>query len=111
VKLLFDQNLSHKLITTLAEFYPDSLHTRFLGFERVPDAEIWFYARTHGCTIVTKDSDLGELAVLRGAPPKVIWLRIGNCSTAAVEKVLRDQARTIKSFANDPARIVLELFD
>jgi predicted nuclease of predicted toxin-antitoxin system len=67
--------------------------------------------RTHGFLLVTKDSDLGELAILRGAPPKVLWLRIGNCSTPAVEQLLRARARDVEEFAANPDRIVFELFD
>jgi predicted nuclease of predicted toxin-antitoxin system len=61
--------------------------------------------------VVSKDKDLGELAILRGAPPKVVWLRIGNCSTAAVEAALRHNIETITAFAEDSDRVVLELFD
>ena len=61
--------------------------------------------------IVSKDNDFAELAVLRGAPPKVIWLRIGNCSSRAVERLLRAQATLIDEFANDAERVVLELYD
>jgi predicted nuclease of predicted toxin-antitoxin system len=60
---------------------------------------------------VTKDNDFAELAVLRGAPPKVVWLRIGNCSSAAVEQVLRRRASDIEEFAHDADRVVLELYD
>jgi predicted nuclease of predicted toxin-antitoxin system len=111
VKLLFDQNLSHKLVSLLADVYVEGTHTRFLGLDRAADPEVWFHARTHGLLLVTKDSDLGELAVLRGAPPKVRWLRIGNCSTEAVEKLLRQNAPAIAAFAADPERVVYELFD
>lgn len=110
MKLLLDHNLSHKLVVRLADVYPESTQTRFLNFRRAGDPEIWFYARTHGFVLVTKDNDFAELAVLRGAPPKVVWLRIGNCSTAAVEHLLRAHASAIADFANDAERVVLELF-
>ena len=111
MKLLFDHNLSHKLVEQLADLYSVSTHTRFLSFERAADTEIWFHARTHGFLLVTKDSDLAELAVLRGAPPKVVWLRIGNCSTEAVERLLRAQTTALFEFAANPETAVLELFD
>jgi len=110
VKLLFDHNLSHKLVPRLADIYPGSTQTRLLGFTRAADPEIWFHARTHDFMITSKDEDFAELAVLRGAPPKVIWLRLGNCSTAAVERVLRSNFAVIGDFAIDPERVVLELF-
>jgi predicted nuclease of predicted toxin-antitoxin system len=110
VKLLFDHNLSHKLVSRLDDVYPHSAQTRLLGFARALDPEIWFYARTHDFIIVSKDEDFSELAVLRGSPPKVIWLRLGNCSTSAVERVLRTNIRVIVDFASDAERDVLELY-
>jgi predicted nuclease of predicted toxin-antitoxin system len=111
VKLLFDHNLSHKLVTRLADVFPGSTQTRLIDFARAADAEIWFHARTHDFVIVSKDNDFAELAVLRGGPPKVIWLRVGNCSSDAVERLLRANLATITEFAADSERVVLELFD
>jgi predicted nuclease of predicted toxin-antitoxin system len=109
VKLLLDHNLSHKLVDRLADTYPDSTQTRLLDFARATDPEIWFHARTHDFVIVSKDNDFAELAVLRGAPPKVVWLRLGNCSSSAVEQLLRQNVEVIEEFAGDPERVVLEL--
>ena len=111
MKLLFDHNLSHKLVACLADIYPGSTQTRLLGFAKSADSEIWFHARTHEFAIVTKDNDFAELAVLRGSPPKVIWLRIGNCSSAAVEALLRAQQSAIAELLVDPDRNILELHD
>lgn len=111
MKLLLDHNLSHKLCAKLSDLYPESEHTRFLSYHRAADSEVWFYGRTHGFIVVTKDEDVAELAVLRGAPPKVVWLRMGNCSTREVEQVLRQNHERIAALATDPDRVVLELFD
>lgn len=109
MKLLLDHNLSHKLVARLADLYPDSTQTRLLGFARAADPEIWFHARTHDFIIVSKDNDFAELAVVRGAPPKVVWLRLGNCSSSAVERLLRQNVQIIDEFIRDPERVVLEL--
>lgn len=111
MKLLFDHNLSHKLVARLSDLYPDSTHTKFLGFERAADLELWFYARTHELTIVTKDEDYSELVVLRGSPPKVIWLRIGNCATRSVEAALRRRHEDIIALIRDNERAIVEIFD
>jgi predicted nuclease of predicted toxin-antitoxin system len=111
VKLLLDHNLSHKLVARLADVYPDSTQTRLLGFQRTSDSELWFYARTHGYIFVTKDRDVAELAVVRGGPPKVVWLRVGNCSAAYVEQTLRVHVGAIRDLLNDPQRVVLELVE
>jgi predicted nuclease of predicted toxin-antitoxin system len=80
VKLLFDQNLSPKLVERLADLYPDSNHVYQLGIDLAPDKEMRDYAARDGFVIVTKDSDFSDLCILLGFPPKVIWIRRGNCS-------------------------------
>jgi predicted nuclease of predicted toxin-antitoxin system len=64
----------------------------------------------HGYILVTKDEDLPEFAILRGAPPKVVWLRLGNCRTAVVEQLLRRNLIRVQQLVDDTERIVLELF-
>lgn len=84
MKLLFDQNLSHKLVVRLADIVPDSLHVREVGLEAANDPTVWEYAREHDFIIVSKDSDMHQRSFLFGAPPKVVWVRLGNCSTTDV---------------------------
>ncbi len=98
MKLLFDQNLSFKLYSLLADLFPLSSQARLLGLERADDHVIWQHAKANGFTLVTQDADFAEMAVLYGPPPKVIWLRCGNQPTAVVEKLLRDHADAIISF-------------
>ncbi len=87
MKLLFDENLSRHLVPLLRDLYPDSVHVCDIGLERADDRDLWNYAVKAGVTIVTKDGDLHQLSFLYGHPPKIIWLRIGNCSTKDVEKL------------------------
>jgi predicted nuclease of predicted toxin-antitoxin system len=75
VKLLFDENLSRKLVARLAELYPDSAHVAEAGLLERPDREIWEFARARNFVIVSTDSDFYELATTIGPPPKVVWLR------------------------------------
>jgi len=84
LKLLFDQNLSPVLIEELQDVFPGSAHTEALGLARADDSSIWEYARENGFTIVSKDADFPERGVLLGSPPKVVWIRRGNCSTAEI---------------------------
>ena len=84
MKLLFDENLSHRLVGQLAAEFPGSTHVRDAGLAAAPDAEVWAYAAANGFVIVSKDTDFQQRALLYGHPPKVIWVRLGNCSTAAV---------------------------
>jgi predicted nuclease of predicted toxin-antitoxin system len=109
VRLLLDHNLSPRLVDRLADLYPGATHVAAVGLERATDAEVWAYGGAHGCVIVTKDSDFIDLAVLRGPVPKVVWLRLGNCTTADIERVLRRARDAIEDFVADTTAGVLEL--
>lgn len=109
MRLLFDANLSPKLVGRLAELFSDSVHVFEIGLGRsTTDVRIWEYAKEHGFVIVTADSDFLELAEKRGAPPKVV--RIDNCNykTRQVEDLLRRNAVRIAELEQS-ARIVLIL--
>jgi predicted nuclease of predicted toxin-antitoxin system len=110
VKLLLDQNLSRKLVHALEPVFPETTHVIFARLDRATDSDIWHWARLRGFTIATKNTDMVDLCVLRGAPPKVLWLRVGNCATELIlEVILRNQPR-IASFEADSERVVLSLF-
>ena len=109
MKLLFDQNLSPRLVTRLADLYPDSNHIYPLGLDRVPDHEVHEYAGREGFLLVTKDADFSDLGVLRGFPPKVIWIRRGNCTTVTIEQILHRHYDDIKALDTDPFTGVLTL--
>jgi predicted nuclease of predicted toxin-antitoxin system len=109
MKLLLDHNLSPKLVTRLADRYPDSQHVFLLDMGEADDLEIWDYARQHNYVVVTRDSDYNDLSLLRGFPPKVIWIRRGNCSTAEIERLLRSAGGAIEDFAKSSASGVLTL--
>jgi len=89
VKLPFDQNLSHRLVSALADVFPDSKHVRNVGLGRADDDAVWQYALAQGFAIVYKDSDFHQLSFVRGHPPKVVWIRRGNCSTDEIEALVR----------------------
>ena len=110
MKLLFDQNLSPKLVTSLADLYPDSTHVYHVGIDKVDDTELRDYARREGFVIVTKDSDFSDLCILLGFPPKVIWIRRGNCSTNTIESILRDRNADIEAIVQDEIMGILTLF-
>lgn len=109
MKLLLDQNLSFKLCAALADLFPGSAHVRLLGMAEADDRTLWNHAKVNGFTLVSQDSDFADLAVLYGAPPKVIWLRCGNQPAPAVVKLLRDHAEAIAAFEKDPNASCLEI--
>ena len=98
MRLLFDQNLSPRLVGTLSDVYPDSIHVRDVGLQAADDENVWNYARDFGLVLVSKDSDFHQRSFLFGHPPKVVWIRRGNCSTSEIEAILRVHSLELLAF-------------
>ena len=113
MRLLFDQNLSRRLVRELAALFPDGVHVSAVGLDTATDREIWTYAGENGYLIVSKDSDFRQLAFLLGPPPKAVWLRVGNRPTAVIAEFLRAAAEEIARFAasDEEAFLVLPNLD
>ncbi|MFN8453815.1 MAG: DUF5615 family PIN-like protein [Anaerolineae bacterium] len=105
-----DQNLSPRLVRRLDDLYPNSIHVMEVGLDRSFDREVWDYARQNDYMIVTKDVDFSEFSILQGFPPKVIWIRRGNCSTKDIETILWENFDSIKTLNEDANTGILELF-
>lgn len=101
MKLLFDQNLSHRLKELLVDVFPGSVHVKDIEMETSTDTEIWDYAQKKGYTIVSKDSDFHQRSFVKGHPPKVIWIQRGNCSTEQIYSMLERNKKAIKAFGRD----------
>jgi len=101
MKLLFDENLSSKLSLRLHDIFPNSLHVRDVEMKSIIDPIVWDYAKFNDLMIVSKDSDMHDLSLVFGNPPKVIWIRLGNCSTSQVKNLLRQNFDAIKLFYQD----------
>ena len=101
MKLLFDQNLSPKLVSMLADVFPTSSHVLAEHLDTSDDDEVWDFALRNDFTIVTKDQDYDAMSVTRGWPPKILWLQIGNCTTKEVEEVIRKSHSAITDFEAD----------
>lgn len=109
VTFLFDENLSPQLAGLLAEVYPGSRHVRDVGLARSDDSAVWEFAIAHEHAIVSKDTDFHQLSFLYGPPPKVVWIRLGNCSTSQVAELLRAREAEVRTFLADPAAAFLAL--
>ena len=109
MKLLFDENLSPRLAGVLADVYPGSAHVHQCGLGSADDTSIWQYAKDNGFTIVSKDSDFQERSILRGSPPKVIWLRATNCTSAEIENLLRAAQPIVTRFIQEDEESCLVL--
>lgn len=101
MKLLLDNNLSQRLIGLLATEFPGSVHVRSVGLATASDQEVWDFAKTEGLVIVSKDADFHQMSFLHGPPPKVVWIRQGNCTTDDIVVLLRRHAAAIEAFAQD----------
>jgi len=110
MKLLFDHNLSPRLVDRLADIYPNSQHVFLLGLDQADDRILWEYAKEGEFMVITRDADFNELSILRGYPPKVIWVRRGNCSTSQIEEILRVHLEDIQAFIENSDLGVLTLY-
>ena len=98
IRLLLDENLSERLLRPLAEFVPGSEHIRNLTKTGTSDRLAWDLARTGGFVLTTRDEDFVGMSVLRGAPPKIVWLNVGNARNAVIAALLRSHATDIERF-------------
>lgn len=109
MSLLFDGQRSPNLAAVFADTFPGARHVHDLGLGQADHRDIFTFAREHGFTIVTKDCDFVDLAALHGTPPKIVWIRLGNCSTDDVARLLRSEADTLRGFLAAPEFSVLSL--
>lgn len=110
MKILFDQNLSRRLVSLLSDLFPGSVHVSEVGFSSESDLSVWEFARHNGYVIASKDSDLSEINVLKGFPPSVIWIRRGNCSTKDIEMLFRENSEALESLDQEASGRILILY-
>jgi predicted nuclease of predicted toxin-antitoxin system len=110
MKLLFDENLSPKLVKLIGDLFPASVHVRDVELKAADDPLVWQYAQANEFIICSKDSDMHQRSFLFGFPPKVVWVRLGNCSTSDVENLLRTHFGIIEAFAADDYASFLVLY-
>jgi predicted nuclease of predicted toxin-antitoxin system len=107
IKLLFDQNLSYRLISKLEKVFPLSEHVAAVGLDKASDMEVWKYAKENAFVIVTKDSDFNELCTLYNFPPHIIWLRLGNSSVElAVETLTKHKKKILEIISENETGII-----
>jgi len=109
MKLLFDENLSRRLVQLLRDVFPDSTHVVPLGLGTELDETVFRFAGTHDFVLVTQDRDFAELSAVHGAPPKVVWLRVPNGATRQIADLLRQQQAALRALVDDPTKAMLIL--
>ena len=108
MKLLFDENLSRKLVPLVEDLFPNSGHIMRVGIRSgASDREIWDYAAQNGFVIVTADSDFLFLANTLGQPPKVILLENCDYPTSVALRILRSEADRILQFSEDTRAVLV----
>ena len=110
MKLLLDQNLSPRLVQSLAATYPGQSHVREVGLHTADDEVVWAYAAEQGFVIASKDADFHQRSFVLGHPPKVVWIRRGNCSTAEIERLLVGHHAELIAFEQTQEASFLALF-
>lgn len=108
MSLLFDANLSPRLVARLSDDFPGSSHVEIVGLNASDDT-VWQYALERGLAVVTKDNDFIDRAALTGPPGKVVVLTVGNCRTPIVEDVMRGNAMKIREFIANPTESIMFL--
>jgi predicted nuclease of predicted toxin-antitoxin system len=109
VRLFFDENLSPRPVRLLAAVYPESQHVELVGLRGRPDIELWQYAARNDVALVSKDNDFRQLSFLRGHPPKVISLSVGNARTDVIAKLLMKSRERVRAFLADAEDSLLVL--
>jgi len=107
MKLLFDENLSPKLPRLLNGQFPDSAHVRGCGLKGQSDQAVWEYAHANGFTLVSKDGDFYQRSLLFGAPPKLVWLCLGNCTRHQLLDLLLKHEKDIRALESALESVLL----
>ena len=102
MKLLFDQDISFRILSKIKVNFPDAKQVRQLGIENYADIEIWKFAKENEFTIVTFDADFYDLSNLKGYPPKIVWLRFGKTKTDFIADIINSKKLIIKDFISSP---------
>lgn len=111
MKLLFDQNISYKVLKKLELSFPGSKHISEIGLTNNSDIEIWKFSQVNNYTIVTFDSDFIDISILKGFPPKIILMKTGNLNTFEFISIFMKHENSIKEFLSTQNEIAyLEIY-
>jgi predicted nuclease of predicted toxin-antitoxin system len=108
-KLLFDNNISHRVLSRLGDVFSESSHVMLEELDQSSDLDVWNFAKKNDYCVVTKDSDFNDLAFLKGTPPKVIWLKLGNCKVGDIENIFTQYSDEILDFLGSKESSILEI--
>ncbi len=104
MKLLIDENISRKVVESVSRVFPGSRHVFDTGLCNTEDVIIREYAARNDFVILSKDSDFHDMSILHGIPPKIVWIKRGNCSTKEIEALILENENAIKRFIDNSER-------
>jgi predicted nuclease of predicted toxin-antitoxin system len=108
MKLLFDENLSRRLVEATRDLFPNSAHVSQVGLTNsTTDRQIWDYAKQHGFAIITADTDFVTMANAYGPPPKVILLENCDFPTSIAVRIIRANATLLSQFERDNGALLI----
>lgn len=110
MKLLFDENISYRIIKKIETHFPESKHISNFSKQVLKDFQIYQIALEQNYSIVSFDEDFFELQLLKGYPPKLIWLRFGNSSTQQIVDCLISKKDQISEFLSNDELGVFEIY-
>lgn len=110
MKLLLDENISFRVVQPLATIFPGSIHISDQQPQLKEDQQIFDFAKAHDFTIVSFDEDFYEIQLLKGYPPKIVWLRFGNSNNLRVVSKIIENQKAIISFQKNPDSGIIEIY-
>lgn len=111
MKLIFDNNISYKIIKKLDLPNTETIHVSNTSLSKpAADVDIWKYAKQNDYTIITFDIDFEELSILQSFPPKVILLKLGNSSTEFIANYLKNNFSVVEEFIANESLGLLKFY-
>jgi predicted nuclease of predicted toxin-antitoxin system len=110
MKLLLDANISWRLCSFFTEYFGECTHINKTDLSHpAKDFEIWQFAKEHGYTIITQDSDFLNFLETKGYPPKLILLKTGNINREQMKLILLQARLSIIELHNNEEYGLLEI--
>lgn len=111
MKVLIDQNISQRILPLLVHKFDTLNHIREIGLTNADDYEIFMFARANGYqAVITADEDFIKLINQFSQPPKIVWVRTGNCSTKVLSQLLTEKVQMIREFIEGEDFDIYEIF-
>jgi len=109
MNLLFDQNISPRILKILPKQFSNCQQVRFAGLEDASDINIFQFAKENDLAVVTFDSDFVDLNAMYGTPPKIVYLNTGNLNTKNITELLLNNILKINHYLSSDSDEILEL--